>query len=883
VTQLVGAVTALALVGGFLSTGACAAERTDLSVLLDGVKIVDAPGLPGPVCAFGDAAFAVVVGGRKGGQLPLVVASRFGKGRVVGFGKDGFLDAGTLDLGDTGRLMANAARWAAGGKESPSVGVVGHNGFAEALVKRGLNARQVAVGQLDGLDVLCVSPSQVPRDNLPRLFQFVASGGGLLVGELGWGWLQLNPGKTLTEDHNANTLLAPMGIVWADGILDRNSEGGYAAGATPSPLLNASKALDAALAHTEGRAKLTPEEIGLVSTVLSRTAQALPPGDTILLPRIKALAADTEISVVPTPKQPIKLDDMLARLVLTMQLRDASQLPPEQVKALPAAAVFPGAAPEGTPRVTRTVEIDTSVPGWHSTGLYADPGQLLTVQLPEAAAGKGLEIRLGATTCRNWNHGTWLRAPEIDRQFALKAAESEAASAFGGLLYVVVPDKCALGAVPITLVGGVVAPYFELGKTSLDDWRTSIRNCPAPWAELASGKAVLTVQSACVRQLDDPESLLKTWERVLDLCAELAAWPSPDRDRPQRYSADDQICAGYMHAGNPIMIPTSAAGDLVNQEHLTKDGDWGLFHETGHMHQSGDWTFGGAGEVTVNLFTMYVFDKLCGIPPEKGRMADIGMRRSYVNYFQKGPDFSRWTGDPFLALYMYCQLQQGFGWDAYKKVFAEYRDLPADQHPKNDDEKRDQWMVRFSRAVGRNLGPFFGAWGVPTSQPARDSLKDLPTWLPADFPPKELKGKRVAQDAKVIRSSSENADGEASNAVDGFEDTLWHSRWSGEDVPGYPHELVIELGETMELTGLTVLPRQVGINGWISEYEVYVSQDGKSWGAPAAKGAFERSKERKTVQFANPTTCRYLRFVALKGFDNQVWASLAELEVVLAK
>jgi len=156
-------------------------------------------------------------------------------------------------------------------------------------------------------------------------------------------------------------------------------------------------------------------------------------------------------------------------------------------------------------------------------------------------------------------------------------------------------------------------------------------------------------------------------------------------------------------------------------------------------------------------------------------------------------------------------------------------------------------------------------------------------WLPVDFPPKELEGKRIAQDAKVIRSSSENADGEASNAVDGFEDTLWHSRWSGEDVPGYPHELVIELGETMELTGLTVLPRQVGINGWISEYEVYVSQDGKSWGAPAAKGAFERSKERKTVQFANPTTCRYLRFVALKGFDNQVWASLAELEVVLAK
>ena len=64
---------------------------------------------------------------------------------------------------------------------------------------------------------------------------------------------------------------------------------------------------------------------------------------------------------------------------------------------------------------------------------------------------------------------------------------------------------------------------------------------------------------------------------------------------------------------------------------------------------------------------------------------------------------------------MYIELQQGFGWDTYKKVFAEYRRLPDAERPKTDQEKRDQWMVRFSRAVGRNLGPFFQAWGVPTS------------------------------------------------------------------------------------------------------------------------------------------------------------------------
>ena len=39
--------------------------------------------------------------------------------------------------------------------------------------------------------------------------------------------------------------------------------------------------------------------------------------------------------------------------------------------------------------------------------------------------------------------------------------------------------------------------------------------------------------------------------------------------------------------------------------------------------------------------------------------------------------------------------------------------LSDHERPKSDDEKRDQWLVRFSRQVGRNLGPFFEAWGVP--------------------------------------------------------------------------------------------------------------------------------------------------------------------------
>ena len=142
--------------------------------------------------------------------------------------------------------------------------------------------------------------------------------------------------------------------------------------------------------------------------------------------------------------------------------------------------------------------------------------------------------------------------------------------------------------------------------------------------------------------------------------------------------------------------------------------------------------------MTVNLFTLYAYEFLCGIPVAENENASAAFRAEQMaRYDFDNPDFEQWKREPFLALVMYVQLQQEFGWDAYRQVFATYRALPDSERPKNDGEKRDQWMVRFSRQVGRNLGPFFDAWGVPTSQAAWNAVSDLPEWLPPGFPPEQ--------------------------------------------------------------------------------------------------------------------------------------------------
>jgi hypothetical protein len=420
-------------------------------------------------------------------------------------------------------------------------------------------------------------------------------------------------------------------------------------------------------------------------------------------------------------------------------VRELMSAAPAAVEAHPAAAQWPGAVPADAPRVEQTLTLDCAIWGWKSTGLYAAPGEVLEITLPAEATDAGLGVRIGSCTDRLWHKSDWKRVPEISRSFPLDAPVIEAANAFGGLVYVTVPRDCAMDSVEVTIRGAVEAPLFRLTETDVADWADRLRDLPAPRAELAARKVVLTVPSEVIRELDDPRPLLRLWDRVMDLDADLAAYPTRERDRPLRYCADVQISAGWMHAGYPIMIPDVTAERLVDYEHLLAEGNWGFWHEMGHMHQSRDWTFGGAGEVTVNLFTLYVYDMLCGrdlCTSHKGLAGDRAEKR-YQKYFADGAPFERWKREPFLALRMYVQLQQAFGWDAFREVFAEYRELPDDERPQNDAEKRDQWMVRFSRHVGRDLGPFFEAWGVPTSEEARQSIADLPGWMPEGFPPGE--------------------------------------------------------------------------------------------------------------------------------------------------
>ncbi|MCM1483929.1 MAG: discoidin domain-containing protein [Muribaculaceae bacterium] len=140
-------------------------------------------------------------------------------------------------------------------------------------------------------------------------------------------------------------------------------------------------------------------------------------------------------------------------------------------------------------------------------------------------------------------------------------------------------------------------------------------------------------------------------------------------------------------------------------------------------------------------------------------------------------------------------------------------------------------------------------------------------------------GKTEKVATQIAFVNSEEPGYEAIAAIDGDPSTFWHTMYSV-TVAQYPHWIDLDTREVKNITGVTYTPRTGGTNGDFKDYEVYVSMDGKEWGAPVAKGIFENTKGKKKIIFDKPVKGRYVRLRALSSQNGQDYGAASEIEVL---
>uniref|UniRef100_A0A3B5ABI2 TRPM8 channel associated factor 2 n=1 Tax=Stegastes partitus TaxID=144197 RepID=A0A3B5ABI2_9TELE len=688
----------------------------DLEFLLGGISEFDLQGglLASEVLIHGPLAFPI--GTTEDGRA-FLAGAYYGQGRVVVITHEGLLRRETL-----APFWNNAIRWLDEGRNGV-VGVVPdlHDAF-NLFHKSGFNCEKTHFKE-DLSVFVCTAYS---NDHVQEIQNFVAEGGGLLIGGHAWYWAQTHLGQNPMTEFSGNKILNKMGL----SLLGKTiGEGSYKA-PVPSQAIKDSYHFRHLLHRFAGHVSEGQELTAHEEECLKKLG-----GDCANYLHMKAHGCSSYTQVVSTLTDILKKSGMPQvsdtcpaksprdHLLLNVGAEvykvcpDPDELLPYLIKNNPLMPVV----------YNHRVKIDVNTAEreeWVSTGLYLSHGMKTYMAIPAEIVNKGWQIQIGCQT--DQLHAEELkRAPCVHERIPVTSEMMQVWNLWGGLIYLVAPPKTQVKGLEATVQMAVPAPYYKSGVTTAAEW-SLLRTAPSPWAELEFDNIILTVPSDVVRDLDRPDELAALWNDMMKGIADLAVIPHKF-PRKERFVTDVQISHGWMHAGYPIMTHRCTAAELVSVDHARTKGLWGPIHELGHNQQRASWEFPpNTTECTCNLWSMYVHEQVLGM---NGAQAECAMeptnRRSRTEeYVKGGKQFNKW--DTFVALETYMQLQEKFGWDAFKKVFAAYHKMS--NFPSDNQGKMNLYAETFSQAVGKNLAGFFKAWGWPIQTATEEKLSKLPVW-----------------------------------------------------------------------------------------------------------------------------------------------------------
>ncbi|KAF0979147.1 hypothetical protein FDP41_002217 [Naegleria fowleri] len=293
---------------------------------------------------------------------------------------------------------------------------------------------------------------------------------------------------------------------------------------------------------------------------------------------------------------------------LAKVLNSINTLPLSNNPEIQAGEIFPG-LPQGnvnsrnTKSTTVTIQISSTRRRWQCTGYYALPGANITITV---SSPNSVEyILIGSHTDNLENLDEWNRWPSISSQYYISSGNSTSwFIAFNGGTIFVSLKTIPVTDLSVTISGQIVkTPFWRFDKHTNADWINTIRNEPGPWIEVETE-----------------------------------------------------------HIKNEALVtPSNTAEQGLRPNAVSR---WGHYHELGHNFQRGEWTYDQSGELTNNIYSLYLEENF----PEnsftyaRAYNPPRGLEKEYKNNNQtfKGD----WTSAGVL---FYLDQIQAFGWVAIRK------------------------------------------------------------------------------------------------------------------------------------------------------------------------------------------------------------------------
>ncbi len=516
-----------------------------------------------------------------------------------------------------------------------------------------------------------------------------------------------------------------------------------------------------------------------------------------------------------------------------------------------------------------------------ATGFYVAPNETLTIHMEQLEDGSGVPTLLIGTYSRykaKWN-------PTVVPLTA--GVNTIQADEYGGLLYIRYnsnDNSIASGKVQLEFRSGHrPTPHFVLGKTTNAQWQTMLDTwTTAPDVILESNETMLVASrtKALEYRQENQQQLMQTFDEITKAEYSISGIDNSSAEHKENVH---KLLMTETDNTDYFMVATwyrtayiSSAMNILLTVDGARNNGWGPWHELGHMHQQGAWTWDALGEVTVNIYSLAAERKMGHLTSRLTRdnVWVDAMDYLVIPYAEK--DFNASSTSLFVRLAMFQQLWLAFGDNFYQTLHKETRVEQATFSTR--EQQMRYFMLKACTISGKNLSAFFRKWGLKVNESVYTEIENLNLPTPAEDLTSKTDDPNWENKWLVIgytnqETASEN--GRAANMIDGNAASYWHSRWSSN--PGtYPYFITIDMKKDIAVTGFTFTQRNGSRR--VKDVEIQVSPDNVNWNS---EGQFVLQNVVTPQNVALPAvkSFRYFKLIFKSAFDGTQNAAMAEVAI----
>lgn len=301
---------------------------------------------------------------------------------------------------------------------------------------------------------------------------------------------------------------------------------------------------------------------------------------------------------------------------------------------------------------------------------------------------------------------------------------------YGGIIWVRFTNtQTPSSKVRITFNNGHLRiPVFIKNQTTQADWNNQLSTFTSPDV-LVLGDRVYQVYSrtrAISYQPQDNNAVITNADRFWDMENQLfgldGSSPVHANNVHNKIIQTEIDRAGNMWA---YYYGTSVSYQYADDAFTIDNAvSWGVWHELGHLHQQKAWTWSTLGEVTNNIYSLYM-ERNLGIFPSRLKRDNVWPAVSaYLADTSPTKDFNNTTTTSVWGkLYMFHQLWFAFGDDFYVQLNKKAR---VDNPTVSTDADKMRWFMLSACTIsGKNLINFFKKWGFLVNESVYTEIANL--------------------------------------------------------------------------------------------------------------------------------------------------------------